>query len=115
MNIKYMTSAIILILGIDMALGQSALGQARLGLFVTQEELVSWKERAKKGPYKSQGDVSSNSPGDWDRIVQNAKAFLANPAAEHVKGQPAGKCFSGNDDGEPGNSPNDPGSVSTAG
>lgn len=56
--------------------------QTRLGLHVTAEELAIWKERAQKGPYKSLSDISTNSPGDWDRILTNANAFLINPGAE---------------------------------
>ena len=40
-----------------------------------------WRERAANGPYKSAGDVSENSPGDWNRIVRNTDRFLADPSA----------------------------------
>jgi hypothetical protein len=62
------------------AVGCPALAQTRLGLHVTQEELNIWRQRAQKGPYKSAGDVSPNSPGNWDRIVANRNAFAANPS-----------------------------------
>src|SRR5262249_37269259 len=62
------------------ALNQSALAQTRLGLHVTQEELTIWRQRAQNGPYKTAGDVSINSPGDWDRIVSNRNAFASNPS-----------------------------------
>ena len=52
----------------------------RLGLHVTQEELDIWRQRAASGPYKSTGDVSANSPGDWDRIKAHADRFLNNPS-----------------------------------
>lgn len=52
----------------------------RLGLHVTEAELAVWRERTRKGPYKTHGDVSRNSPGDWDRITANAAAFMANPS-----------------------------------
>ena len=111
-----MTRAILLILGISLTLGPSAWAQTRLGLFVTKEELAIWKDRAKNGPYKSKGDVSSNSPGDWDRIVQNANQFLANPSMDRAKGQPANTCMKGGNPGDPGgDGTNNPGSVSTAG
>lgn len=62
----------------------------RLGLHITSEELGIWRERTVSGPYKSTGDVSVNSPGDWDRILQNANSFLANPSAEIWVGQTSG-------------------------
>ena len=68
------------IFGICTVLSQSAIAQTRLGLHVTQEELAIWRQRAISGPYKTAGDVSTNSPGDWDRIVANRNAFAANPS-----------------------------------
>lgn len=41
----------------------------------TQEEKDIWVARAASGPYKTKSDVSTNSPGDWDRIKANADAF----------------------------------------
>ena len=46
----------------------------RLGLHVTAEELAVWQSRASSGPYKTAGDVSTNSPGDWTRILAAANA-----------------------------------------
>jgi hypothetical protein len=60
----------------------------RLGLHVTQPELNIWKTRAAgtltsgTTNYRATGDVSANSPGDWNRIKANADAFKANPSAE---------------------------------
>ncbi len=60
----------------------------RLGLHVTQPELNIWKTRAASTltsgttNYRAAGDVSANSPGDWNRIKANADAFKGNPAAE---------------------------------
>lgn len=48
----------------------------RLGLHVTQEELNVWRQRATNGPYRVAGDVSTNSPGDYTRIKENADSFL---------------------------------------
>jgi hypothetical protein len=56
-----------------------------LGLHVTQEEIWCWRQRAGIDAqglhgitcpvrYKSAGDVSTNAPGDWDRIVANGAA-----------------------------------------
>jgi hypothetical protein len=54
---------------------------ARLGLHVTDAELAVWRDRAANGPYRVQGDVSTNSPGDWARIAQGASTFMADPDA----------------------------------
>lgn len=53
----------------------------RLGLHITAVELNLWRQRASSGPYKSAGDVSRNSPGDWERIVKHAAAFQQAPTA----------------------------------
>ena len=53
---------------------------ARLGLHITAAELEVWRQRAAHGPYRTKGDESTNSPGDWARIASNASAFLADPA-----------------------------------
>ena len=54
------------------------------GLQFTPEEIKIWKERAGLSSgsrmYKSTGDVSKNSPGDWDRIYADALTAVANPA-----------------------------------
>ncbi|MES2730214.1 MAG: hypothetical protein V4714_00630 [Bacteroidota bacterium] len=70
---------------------QNKSGNKRLGLHITQQELNIWKKRAQSGPYKTKGDVSLNSPGDWHYITYNAKKFLANPAAERYLGGYKGK------------------------
>ncbi len=64
----------------------------RLGLHFTQEELDIWKQRMQNGPYKTAGDVSTNSPGDWDRIAANASAFLAYPDVDRWSGQTSPTC-----------------------
>ncbi len=69
----------------------------RLGLHFTQEELHIWRQRAQTGPYKSQGDVSVNSAGDWDRIVKSKNAFMANPSADHWKGWTVARPLTRND------------------
>lgn len=74
-------------------------GTTRLGLHYTAEELDIWRERAIDGPYRTSGDVSQNSPGDWQRIVQNANTFLANPSAGHWQGQTAERCVTWGDSG----------------
>ena len=67
--------------------------QTRLGLHVTQEELDIWRDRAVNGPYKSSGDVSTNSPGDWDRIVTRKNAFNSNPSADRYAGNAGSSCI----------------------
>ena len=57
----------------------SSYGATRLGLFHTQQEVAIWATRATSGPYRVAGDVSTNSPGDWNRIVANRNTFAANP------------------------------------
>ncbi|GAA6139723.1 hypothetical protein NBRC116583_34700 [Arenicella sp. 4NH20-0111] len=44
-------------------------------LFWSSSELRIWRERAGKGPYKTKGDVSPNSPGDWDHILKARNSF----------------------------------------
>jgi hypothetical protein len=80
MTYKNLTTVFLLILAISLGLRQNVDAQTRLGLHLTQEELNIWKQRAQSGPYRSLGDVSTNSPGDWDRIVSNANAFGSNPS-----------------------------------
>lgn len=58
----------------------------QLGLHVSADELDVWRSRAANGPYRTRGDVSSNSPGDWDRIAENAQAFLEKPSAGRWNG-----------------------------
>jgi len=66
----------------------------RLGLHVTAEELAIWQTRAVSGPYKTTSDVSTNSPGDWDRIAANALTFknAAKPYQQWA-GQVAASCY----------------------
>jgi hypothetical protein len=54
-----------------------------LGIDYTDVELEVWQERAINGPYKTSGDVSTNSPGDWDRIISSANSLLSNPIADN--------------------------------
>jgi hypothetical protein len=83
----------VLLVGLSLV-AQNAVAQTRLGLHVTQEELNIWKQRSQSGPYKSAGDVQTNSPGDWTRIQNNANSFLNNPLQHRWSGQPAGTCWS---------------------
>src|SRR5262245_52652399 len=71
---------------------KNAIGQTRLGLHVTQEELNIWKQRAASGPYKSVGDVSTNSPGDWTRILANADSMVSSPETTW-SGQTSASCW----------------------
>src|SRR5580765_2202666 len=65
----------LLLQGVAPTIGSAA---TRLGLHVTDQELAIWQTRATSGPYKTAGDVSTNSPGDWTRINGNANTFRAN-------------------------------------
>jgi hypothetical protein len=59
---------------------------AQTGLFHTPAEVAIWQKRANSGPYRVKGDAVPGSPNDWERIAQNANAFLANPSAERWDG-----------------------------
>lgn len=65
-----------------------------IGLHFTAAELELWRERAASGPYRSEGDVTTNSPGDWDRIVDNADEFMEDPSAAVWAGPQDGGCVS---------------------
>jgi hypothetical protein len=82
-----MKSIILSVLLAIVWLSQPAQAATRLGLHVTQEELDNWRIRAVSGPYKSVGDVSTNSPGDWDKMVTEAASFASSPLAEIWQGQ----------------------------
>ena len=91
MNVNFRSLALaLLILGTIMP--YTAIAQTRLGLHVTQEELNIWRQRMTSGPYKSSGDVSTNSPGDWNRFVSNKNTFLSNPSAHRYAGQTSASC-----------------------
>ena len=81
MNFRQSMLAALLVLGISLVPSHNAMAAKRLGLHVTQEELAIWSQRAVSGPYKTKGDVSANSPGDWARIVSNKDTFMAKPSA----------------------------------
>lgn len=86
-------------------MGFSVIGETatRLSLHVTQEELNIWRQRAVSGPYKATSDVSTNSPGDYNRIKASADAFVADPDQHRWNGNTGSSCFvpSGNN-GPPG-------------
>ena len=48
--------------------------------YATSVELDEWYSRTLNGPYRVAGDVSANSPGDWQRIDANAENFRSNPS-----------------------------------
>lgn len=79
MNRKIIFSILIIMLLSSL---RSIYGQTRLGILHTEEELTIWRQRAQSGPYKTMGDVSTNSPGDWTRIQKNADVFMLNPNVE---------------------------------
>jgi hypothetical protein len=63
---------------------------------VTQEELNIWRQRAQNGPYKTAGDVSTNSPGDWTTIVANARSFANNPLVDNWDGNTTSSTWNQN-------------------
>lgn len=67
-------------------------GGAAGGVTYSEGELAVWRERAVAGPYRSVGDAGPNSPGDWDRIVANAEAFVADPSAGRWGGPSGEGC-----------------------
>lgn len=71
------------------------------GLTFSVEEVQVWRERAQSGPYKSAGDVGPNSPGDWDRIVANKDAFLADPDIGLWEGPDGSGCVEQDSSNEP--------------
>jgi hypothetical protein len=92
MRPRYMIIIALLLLGVVSVSPNLALSQTRLGLHVTEEELNIWKQRAISGPYKSKGDVSTNSPGDWSDINNRANTFNSNPSAHRWPGQITDTC-----------------------
>jgi hypothetical protein len=48
------------------------------GVFYTTTELATWKARLTTGPFLKANDFTKGSPGDWDRINQNAAEFIKN-------------------------------------
>jgi len=89
----------------------SVVAQNQIAMFVTLQELNIWRTRSVSGPYRTAGDVSANSPGDWDRIVANKDLFTTSPSTGRwINGPPArtgagcvAQDFSGN--GDPGGNP----------
>jgi hypothetical protein len=67
-------------------------GQAHAYLNATAAEIAVWQNRMVSGPYKTIGDVSTNSPGDWDRIVASKDDFKADPSADRYAGQTTNAC-----------------------
>src|SRR5262245_42566122 len=72
--------------------GAAPSANQRLGLHVTSDELAIWQDRMVNGPYKTSGDVSTNSPGDWTKISNNASSFLSNPSAQRWAGYTGAGC-----------------------
>jgi len=82
-------------------------GATRLGPLHTQEELWCVRQRvgidapgthgmdcipgAGTQMYKSLGDVSANSPGDWDRLVSSASSVPGNPTLDNWGGNNTGQ------------------------
>lgn len=88
----------------DQPAGNPVLQPVTLGLHVTSAELSTWRSRATSGPYRITGDVSANSPGDWNRIVGYKDRFLTDPSTVLWDGPTAnngGGCVQGGAGGSP--------------
>ena len=62
---------------------------SRIGLFHTAADVEMWRDRAEYGPYQTEGDAFSRSPGEWDKVVADAEAVRADPEA-HLWDLPEG-------------------------
>jgi hypothetical protein len=60
----------------------------RGGTFYTEAELATWRERTRSGPFVRSGDHLPGSPGDWERIVANARTMLDHGEAPWTAGTP---------------------------
>ena len=87
-------SLLVLLLSLIWLTPSQVSANTRLGLHVTSDELAIWRTRMLNGPYKSTGDVSSNSPDDWDRMTANAEAFRLAPTAGMWTGPTGTGCMS---------------------
>jgi hypothetical protein len=78
------------------------------GLLHTPDEVEIWRQRTRTGPYRSHGDTSPNSPGDWDRIRDNSARFLEEPSMARYGGPvegDLGTCVQQGDSEPPVNEP----------
>lgn len=48
-------------------------------LTVSEVEVQLWRQRAQSGPYLRLGDAGTNTPGDWQRILQFRDEFVRSP------------------------------------
>lgn len=46
------------------------------GVFYTEAELQTWRDRVRTGPFVEDGDYRPGSPGDWSRIAANTRTLL---------------------------------------
>jgi hypothetical protein len=93
-NSRSLIAFSLLILGISMALGQSAAAQTRLGLHVTQEELNIWRQRMNDNVNGING--YSYQAIYQNRILSDANAFKnqSHPGGDGFwSGGPSSRCF----------------------
>lgn len=64
------------------------------GLHCTDEELAVWRRRAVHGPFRVANDHSTHTPGDWERIEDNARTFLGDPELHGWDGPDGDGCVS---------------------
>ncbi len=62
----------------NLTMATAAARPAAGGVFFSNAELTTWKGRLTSGPFLKAGDFTKGSPGDWDRINQNAAEFIRN-------------------------------------
>lgn len=72
------------VIPVDMYLG--GLLTNLLSPTVSDLDLQVWQSRATSGPYQTAGDVSLNSPGDWDRVLARTATFTADPTFDRSIG-----------------------------
>jgi hypothetical protein len=76
-----LTASLLLLLSLSLVV-HTAVGQHRLGLWYTAEEIPIWRDRLDNGPYLHKGDTLTNSIGDGDRVKTNAASFFSSPSSD---------------------------------
>ena len=70
----------------------TTIATAVTSLGITQAEINIWNTRRASGPYRNAGDVSSNSPGDFARILASANSMVSSPETTWA-GQVPNSCW----------------------
>ena len=69
--------------------GSSTTDSLSTGIWTVREK-AEWLTRSSVGPYRNLGDVSTNSPGEYTRILTNSALSLS---AQRWSGNTANKCW----------------------